>query len=262
MAVLGIVLLVIAALLLFAGLRSKKRLQTLTGTGTSTCGDLLKVYKDVAADLGSNSLSQLVEVKGKAVAVGAPLRSPLGDTECVWYRSVVRENYREYEWTGTGDNRTRRLENKSRELSDEKSPQPFGLDDGTGIVTIDAVNADIDSPIHGIDRTVQEEGDWVRRFGLTINFGLLSLGGGEGTTGYHHEEWFIPAGQDLFVQGQARGDGTAVKITKPDGGKLVVSTRSEESLVKSATRGAIGFQIGAAIAGLAGIVFLIVGLLS
>jgi hypothetical protein len=263
--VVGLILVAVAAAPLYAGIRSKRRLTQMKGTATSTCADVIAMFAGVATELGPDALKQAVELKGKAAhPQGQTLTSALGGTDCVWYRATVTERYRVYEEQGTGEQRHRQLVDKERTLSDETSKDVFAVDDGTGAVLIDAQSVHVDHPIATLDRTVvDDDGGWIGRFDLNVNLGGLVLGNtGEGTVNFRHQEWLLPVGQALYVSGEAGQDGGAVRITKPEHGTLLVSTRSEEALVTSSTRGAVGFQLAAAGVAVLGVVLAVVGLVS
>lgn len=251
--VIGGVLLVGAAVLAFLGRRAARRVGAVAGTQRSSCGELRGV--------AGVSQGALVELGGAAASgPDGELRSPLAERACVWYRSTITEVYRTYETRGSGSNRRRELVEKKRERSDETSSQRFALDDGSGTATIDPRDAHVDRPIEVLDRMVTDDtGGWSRRFNLSIDFGIFNLGGGEGTIGFEQEEWILPAGQQLYVLGEARAEGDGAVVAEPkDGGELLISTRSEDEVLKSSKRRVFAFNAGAASCGVAGLALVVI----
>ena len=62
------------------------------------------------------------------------------------------------------------------------------------------------------------------------------------TIGYKREEWIIPVGQQLFVQGEVTDEDGHLRLRKPEKGPFRVSTRSEQELlaVEHASRPQVG----------------------
>ena len=237
----GVVLLVIAGALYFFANRSKQR-----GAGLAAAPTV------PVKDLGSVG-STVVEVVG--TATGTPLQSPIGQKPCVWYRSVVEELYRDT--VGTGQNQ--RTQNKERVVSDDTSPNPIAIDDGTGTVLVDLDGCDVDRPVLALDRRI-DDGEGVAEELLES---LLSSRRDD-TYGYRQREYVIAPGQRLFAIGAVTVGPDGPRLTKPAerGQPFMVSTRDEAQLAKSAASSARWLTIGAVVAGLAGVAALIAGALA
>ena len=241
--VIGIVLLLAAAAMYFFANRSEQR-----GAGLAAAPTV------PVKDLGSVG-SAVVEVVGTAVAAGPTLTSPIGQQPCVWYRSVVEELYRDT--VGTGDNR--RTQNKERVVSDDSSPNPIAIDDGTGTVLVELDGCDVDRPVLALDRRI-DDGE-----GLAEEL-LASLVNSrrDDTYGYRQREHIIPAGQRLFAIGAVTMGPDGPRLTKPSekGQPFMVSTRSEAQLASSAASSARWLQVGAVVAGVLGVVAIVAGALA
>jgi len=252
----GVALLAVAGGLWWGVGRAQKRKEALMATETSTCKDLDATLVAVAEGVGDSTIGHVVEVTGEAKPGPVALTAPLSQRACVWYRTTVTEHYREYEWRGSDQNHDRRRElvDKSREVSDEVSSDPFVLDDGSGFIAVNIDGADIDHPQQVIDRRVVSDDGWANR--LSVRLGPITLdGGGDGITGYQHCEWVVPVGARVFAIGEAHKEGSGLLLRKPRSGDspFIVSLRSEEELRTSAAKSAKWMQIGMIAAGAAGV---------
>ncbi len=257
----GLALFAVAGGLWWAGTQAQQRQQALVATETSSCADLDATLVAVAEGVGDATIGRQVEVCGTANPGPVKLTAPLSGRECVWYRTTVTEHYREYEWRGSEQNKDRRRElvDRSREVSDEASSDPFVLDDGSGTITVHVEGADIDHPQQVIDRRVVSDDGWAGR--LSVRLGPITLdGGGDGITGYQHCEWVVPVGARVFAIGEAHRD-AGLSLRKPrTGAPFIVSLRSEEELRQSAASSAKWMQIGMVAVVVAGVACVIFGL--
>lgn len=244
LAAVGGVLLVAAVGLGLLARRARHRVAAIADTPTSRCADVGQT-----AAPGSDTR---VECVGAATpGPGGPLTSPLSSRECVWYRATVTEHYwdTEHRTDAQGRSTTDRVR-RTRQVSNDNSSSPFTLTDGSGSVTVDPRDGRIDRPEKARDEFQDRP-----REGL-----LKELVFGSRTIGYQHEEWLIAPGTQLFVNGAVvqRGDGVAL-ARPPDGGDLLVSTRSEEELLAATRRAATGWMVGAGVLAVAGLVALVAG---
>ena len=239
----GVVLLVVAGALYFFAGRAKSR-----GAGLAAAPTV------PVKDLGSVG-PMLVEVVGTAVAAGPTLTSPIGGQPCVWFRSTVHELYRER--VGTGQNA--RTQNKERLVSDDTSPNPIVIDDGTGTVTVDLDGCDVDRPVLALDRRIDDDDS----LGEELLKGLLNPRGDD-AYGYRQREHIIAAGQRLFAIGVVTVGTDGPRLTKPTekGQPFLVSTRDEAQLQRSAASSSRWLTVGAVVAGVAGVAAVIAGALS
>ena len=250
--------------LLFA--RSQRgRHQAFAGTERSGCGDLAQLAQGVSAEAGAGSFRQTCEVGGRAQpGPSGPLTAPMSGQQCVWYRAITTHRSWKMVETGTGQNRRRERRENSQVVSDEQSEAPLIVDDGTGQVLVDPRGADIDHPEESFDRFEPDTGDEhgggtkFEAFGISITSGPDG-----GSLGFQRQETIIRPGRELYVLGEARDSSGTLELGKPqEGGRFVISGRTEEELTKSAARGAsIAGPVGA-VAGIAGIVLIVIGALA
>ena len=81
-----------------------------------------------------------------------------------------------------------------------------------------------------------------------------------GTLGFEYKEWVVRPGQRVYLLGEASDRSGRLVVGKPSSGPYVFSTRSEQELAHSFRTQRTVARIGAAVAGVAGLV-LLVGLL-
>ena len=95
-------------------------------------------------------------------------------------------------------------------------------------------------------------------------FGIeVQLGSGSRSIGFKREEWVVRPGTRLYTLGEISDRGGRLQIGKPiDGGRLIISSRSEQELQAAAARRSKIATIGGAVAAVAGVALLIAGLLA
>lgn len=190
---------------------AQRRHAALVGTETSRIGTLLELAAAAAAAAGPDSYRERVEVEG-VVGAGSQglLRSEANGEPCVWWRQRTTRRYRS--WSTDKDGR--RTSSTSEEVvSDDCSDAPFTVSDGSGEVLVHPA-VQVDGATRG--RTLQRRGD-----------------GGD-TLGYTVEEWLLPAGARVFVAGEAAERGGGIEVGAPEVGEMVLTTRSETELLRSA----------------------------
>jgi hypothetical protein len=252
----GLICLAIAAgAAVFAYFKHREH-RELTAVETSTCGELRELADAVASEVGGGNFSQRCEVVGAAKPSGAVLQAPYSNKPAVWYRTKVSEEYYDWETRGTGENRRRERVRKWRTLQDEQSHEEFLVDDGTGTAVITTKDVDVDEPHESFEEYVREPSGsfWE---GLASSF-LQS----DDRIGLKREEWIVPPDARLFVQGEVTDAEKTLRIRKPEKGKFRVSLRSEEELSKSAASGKKWGGGGAGVFAIAGVVLIVVGLIT
>ncbi|WP_433558088.1 E3 ubiquitin ligase family protein [Pseudonocardia xinjiangensis] len=232
LAIIGVVLLVGAAVAVGFALRGRRRWQAMLGTETSTVAELAGERATVH-QLGGGGFRRIAEVTG-AAAIGpvGELTSELAGLSCVWFRYEVRRRY----WYTTTDSegRTSRSERKES-VAKLSSSQPFRLTDETGSVLIEPGTLAIDHAERVVER-FEPAAQAASTFSLSIG-GLTFGNRGNDTIGYEYEEWVVRPGTRLYVLGEANDRNGELTVGKPvDGGMFVISTRSEAELRSSAQR--------------------------
>ncbi|NYE45109.1 hypothetical protein HDA32_000229 [Spinactinospora alkalitolerans] len=222
----------IAAVGFFLGWRARRRRLALLDTPTMTCAQL--------AEATAGARAVVSEVVGQAEPGPAgPLTAPFSGSPCVWYRTEVVRHYRKRVRDGKGNHRT---QNRRETVEKNASHQPFQIRDTTGRVAFDPAGADVDSPAKSHQR--YERGSQRRATAQAAQGGsggiaqvaeqaVRWLGDGSGTKGYTYREWILRPEQRLFALGQVRPHGSELVMSRPDDRPFVLSTRSEEALLKN-----------------------------
>lgn len=238
-------LLIIGALMIAGGIgllwargRTEDQLLEVRSTQLSTAGDLVDLHGTIFDQVGAGGFSQLSEVNGTVVAE-QPLRSELGEIDCVWFTARVEERYEE-RYTESDQNGTTRERTRTANetVSSTSRAVPFIVDDGTGRIEVDPEEATIEGEVV-VDRhePYDDRSDEIRlgSFSFRPSTGRRILG-------YTYHERAIPVGAKVYVIGDAcdRVEGRLC-IRKPNEPEkpFLVSVRSEEEIVagmqKSAT---------------------------
>jgi hypothetical protein len=258
----GIIAAAIGVVLFFVGKSQQDKVYQMKSTETSSVDDLVKLAHDVDRELGPASFNHPAELKGQAKSDN-PLRAEMSGTECVWYSvSVTREYEEQYYETDSEGRRELKTRRGSEVVSGNTRGGPFLLDDGTGSIEIDPEGAAIEG-IRTFDRFQNGEGTGVVSFGaFSFDFGRLLQGTGRRTIGYRYEETSVPAGRRLYVLGEASTADGRLRVRKPGakGARYIVSTRSEEDLVRAAESGAKWLGVGSIVLVVAGVVLLVLDL--
>ena len=251
----GVLLLAVAAGLGVWHRMLTMRLRAMAGAETVSCADLAELREAAAQAAGQGAFSHVCEVVG-AVQAGehGPLTAEVSRAECVWHRHVVRRRYRQRTRTADGT----RTETRTETVAELTSSQPFVVRDSSGAVLVDPAGARFDRVEQVVDRFERARGGG----GLDVSVFGISLSGGDGTVGYEYEEWVLRPGQRVYVLGVASDRTGVLTMRKPAAGPYIVSTRSEEELVGSARTQRTLAVTGAALAAVAGLVLLGLGLVA
>lgn len=253
----GIVLCLLAGALEWGARRQRHRFDAVLSTESMSCRDVAGLFTAVEAEVGAVSLTRMVELRAKAVEAGT---APLSGRPAAWFRSVVTEEYLEWEETTSssvphkvvgGEEHApvrpdRRLVERSRVLEEHRAEGPLVVDDGTGPVRIDLGGRDIEDAAQVLDRLDRDE---------------RHRPGKPGRVGTHHTEWIVAPGTELTVVGAARRVDGAVVVTDPEGAApLLVSTRTGDQLASSAKKQSVALRGGAIGLGALAAVLVVIGL--
>ena len=238
--------------------RQRHRFDAVLGTEAMSCRDIAGLFSAVEAEVGAGSLARMVELRAKAVGTAT---APLTGQPAAWYRSVVTEEYLEWEATTSssvpskvvgGEDQApvrpdRRLVERSRVLEEHRSDGHLVVDDGTGPVRIDLGGRDVEDATQVLDRLDRDE---------------RHRAGKPGRVGTHHSEWIVAPGTELTVVGEARHRDGAVVVTDPEGkAPLLVSTRTGDQLASSARKQSVALRGGAIGLGVLAAILVVVGVL-
>lgn len=234
----------------------------LLGTETTTTDVLRQLHQAATAAAGPGAYREQVELDGTAQPGPAGLlTSPVSGTACVWHAHKVTRHYRRETRDSQG---RRRTEKRTEELVDERSREPFLLRDGGGEVLVVPTER-----VDGARKVVSEMREpTTERERTQISIGSFSLslpsGSGDDTIGFEHEEWVVTPGTRLFVAGEAADRGGALEVRGPadpgSGGRLVLSTRSEDELLAGSRRESLLYTGGAVLAVVAAVALVVTAL--
>ncbi|MDA0265604.1 MAG: E3 ubiquitin ligase family protein [Cyanobacteria bacterium] len=261
MAILGIILLIIGAVLFFVQRNQKQKVFSIKSARPVKTTELTETASAVADEIGGGSWRDYIKLWGE-VQADAPLTSDLKQQPCVHYVSKVT---REYEETVTERNSEGELERKQKRasevISNNRQSIPFRLKDDAGTIEVNPDGADIET-IQVLNEFRQEQPTAGQ-----ISFGPVKFNVGRGagkTLGYRYTESLLPLGRNVLVVGAASDLTGQVIVEKPPKGdkKYVISFQNEEALAAAVSRNAqisffsmVGcFAVGA--------ILLVVGLLS
>lgn len=232
----GIVCLIWAAMQKFKAGRLSKAPFAKTGE-VATAGD------KVAGEKGA------ISVEGD-VKCAAPLLSPVTGTACLYYEVKVMGSWKEGDQT------------KEKEYFSEKRAAEFGLDDGSGIVTVNAAEGGDYEPFDKTFDESKKEGFFADLKGAVgkgepIMFGKFAF---ENPTmskadKFHCTEKVVKVQPRLFALGKHEGG----QIKSPSWTSLILSNKSRDTLLGSTAKAAKNFGIGG---GAAMAVGLILGIVS
>lgn len=269
MTVAGAVLLAVAVVALLVARSQAGRRQALDATERISCGDLERLAGGVRGEAGADAFAQPCELVGTArPGPAGPQRAPLSGQDSVWHRARVTHRWEDdrpdatLPGTGAGPGMSAGGTMRGEDVvSDETSEAPLVLEDETGRVVIEPAGAEIDGPEVSLDRFEPAQsggGSTVSGFGVTVHLD----GDRRRSLGFQSHEKLIRPGRRLYVLGEAREVDGVVHVGRPRaGGRLLISTRSEEELSSSARRGSQVATAVAGVAGLAGLGLLLAGLL-
>ncbi|NJP65963.1 GIDE domain-containing protein [Streptomyces spiramenti] len=252
----GLIAAVAAVVCVFAARSAQGRAKALRRVETFTADEVNQLRTAAGDAAGPGQFRYGVEVVGAAHPAGQALTSQLAQRECVWHRHKVTHKYWE---TVRDSNGNSKRQERSRVVSEHTSGSEFLVRDRTGEVLVDPGKG-VDQPEKILD-TFEKGGG---RGGGTISFGSFSLpiGSRSGTIGYRYEEWALLPGRTVFVHGEADDSTGRLVVGAPaDGGLHLVSTRTQEELLRVEGTKERGFRVGAAVSAVGAVVALLVALL-
>ena len=184
-----------------------------------------------------------------AVACQQPLVSPVTGTPCLFYEIKCTAEWKDGDTT------------KTKEIDHQKVAATFAIDDGSGPVWIDAREGGDFEPTQTKEET-KGTGLIGGITGADIAFGqyrvspgVLSIG-----TKYTVKEQVLPLQPKIYACGKAAEGGGS--ITAPSWRMLILSNKSRDELLASATIGAKRFLLGGAAAFVVGGALALVGQLT
>jgi hypothetical protein len=164
-----------------------------------------------------------ISAQGNVTCHG-PLIAPFSGKPCLYYRIKCTAEWKEGETT------------KTKELDDQKVAAQFSIDDGSGAVFVDAREGGDFEPTEKRRETKGTgllggiTGTEIMFGSYRVHTGALSLG-----TKYTVEEELMPVVPRVYACGKLSDHGA---IAAPGWRQLILSTKSRDDLLSSATKGA------------------------
>ncbi len=173
---------------------SKKRAGALLAAPEATLDTLRDESSTLASELGPGSFKSLVTLRG-TIQCDAPLNSPLGERDCVYYKAEVERKYR---YTNSEGKKSTRTEN----MSDQSEARDFDLVVGDSSIRVLIDGADHEALVETVDRFEPHT-----QGGMSIGFGQFSMTlpdhqRRETTLGYRYQEYVLPSSGPLTIVGE------------------------------------------------------------
>ena len=214
----GVFMWVAAGVLVYFRRRQLRKTELMRGVETTE-----------AVDVDDIPPGTTVEVKG-TLRCEEPLTSEMAGQTCAYYLSrVIREYTRpDHDDDDVGSDR------RSEVVASNERFAPFAVEDASGAVGVRGEGAEVDA-LNVVDRFERDAGG-----GLSVTLGghTVHLGGGERTIGYRYVESVLPVDAPVYVLGAVQQDGR-IGAPADEGGRFVISHRSEEQLEKKFRRDAL-----------------------
>lgn len=251
----GLLILVAVGALVYAHF-ARRAARRLTATETLTCGDVDALAKGVAGEVGAGSFSQRCEVVGTAEPGPAGvIKAPESGADAVWHRTTVTRHFRERQRVQRDGKTVDEWVSRSETVSDLTSEAPFAVRDDSGTVLVAPAGADVDAPERVVDRS-ERQADASSAAGAVLD-ALLDTDDRRDQR-LEHEEWIIRPGARLYVHGEVSDHSGQLTFAEGEG-RFLISTRSEQDIVRGKETGARWAMIGGLAAAVLGVALLVAG---
>ena len=187
---------------------------------------------------------RLVELKG-AVECEAPLKTPYGGIDCVWYSYKLERRERRYFYRGG----RRQSRTHWKTLADETNYTSFRLRDESGAIDIHVGTAKVEAP-----RVTEQYIGAGQNLGgfLGAVAGVLSSLSSTGDERVREEA--IKVGDTVYCLGEVRGQGGSRFIGKGAHGVFFISYKREEQLLRGLGWSSWCLRVLGAVSAAAGVV--------
>ncbi len=270
MIIIGLVLIGVGVYMLFQVKRSAGDALEIQAQGTKTIPEVKEILSAMA-DVDPN-YREMVEVKGFAQA-SQPVKAPYSGMQVAFYTAeTVQVSETTEEYTDNDGNRRTRTNKHNDKLSEEESGAQLLLKDNEGNEIVIETNGianklDLQKTLDRFERDDPFRGDRYyqnshRRY---RHYDIAGPRGGYGyqVLGYKQVENTIPLNAPLYALGEAYMSGGKIFIGPPrDKSKpFIITTKSEEQLLKSKNSSKISSIAFGAIGFIVGIILLIKGII-
>lgn len=262
MLIIGSLFVLIALAFVIAYLVQRRKYGTIRATPTFFVEQLQALSDDLARRGEGGSLRFITEVKGR-VGCDQPLISELTETECVYYRMKVEWEYEEVFYEEDGDDRREHKREEEEVWAEKKEASLFWIEDATGRIQIDSEGAELIAQ-QTLSRVADDEGlpdEEIRVGRFAMEAPWKTSEEERRPKEYRFEEEVIPVGHEVYVLGEVVDSEGVLRMQKPlRGGKFIISTRREESLLREGRLTMIGLVLGAIVFGLIGFAMIVLDL--
>lgn len=264
MYIVGIILVVIAGILVFARRSQQGKLTEVKFRQTTSAAELDDLAKAVQSGTGATgAFRRDVELKG-SVQCDTPLTSEVAKLPCAYYSMYVTREYDEV-YTETNPD-TKQPERKTRRKSDTVASNTrstdFWVADASGRILVKPQGANVEG-----EQVVDRFEPWMPAVGSKLSVGNFSFDlaaflNASNTVGYHFHESILPLNRAVFVLGEASDSSGQLAVQKPkEKGPFLISLKSEEEIVKAASGSVRWLMYGAIALAVAGVALIVVGLI-
>lgn len=218
--IIGIVLLVIGAILLWQQKNHHQKAAALEATDTLLVSEILETHQEMRLTAGAGNFRLRTEVKG-TIRCGQPLSSPVTNTPCVYFKETLVQEYDEWEPDREKPSEGR-WQSKQHTLSSTERFVPFEVVDSSGAIEVRPEGA-----------------DWVslptasRTEPLQPGMGAIAEQPGRiRHRAIRREERCIPMVANLYVLAEASDSTGTLAMAKPAADLFIISAVSEEELIR------------------------------
>ena len=215
---------------------SLKKLQQIVDTPTSTVKQLEDRLHHSKGREANKTYREHAEIKGKIVCE-KPLVGELSKQECVYFDTKVTHEYEEYyEEKDAEGNTTKKSRRKSDVMTKDTRRTPFYLEDETGKILVDSDGANVDAlqVVNKMEKHPQNNN--LAMGNLVLNLTNVVMGNKMNRTiGYRMQEKILPIDRKIYILGEVRDEDGQLVVKKPttSGQSFLITTKSEEELVRS-----------------------------
>ncbi len=189
----------------------------------------------------------LISTEGKVVPPPQHLLSPCTQTPCLAYEVKISRKWEKWETTQDGNKKV----NGTATQETLKGGAIFGLDDGSGVVMVDATKGgDFDTFKKNFEN---QTGDRSMLMFGKLEYPRPVISGDDYTTAWTCEEKVVPLSGHYFALGKLEG----ANITKPGWRALMLSSKGRDGLLKTTNRNKKIGMFGGGAAALAAIPLMI-----
>lgn len=249
--IIGIVLILAGGGLFYMRQKSLDRAMDIKYYETSKVVDVVSTYNDFKDTVGvGNYNGTIVELSGMGISDN-PLQAEHSGRPALYYEATVEREYEvtEQERDNEGNYRTV-TKRRSEQVSSNTEYVIFELNDGSGANVKVDMKGSKKHLLSSVDRFQAEAPS-----GFSLSFGNT----GSKTIGYRYKERLIPNNTRLYILGEVNDRRGELMVTKPNekGKQFIVSTKSEDELIRSSESSAKWQQIGAIASIVIGIIVII-----